>query len=82
MSQQMYIGPSIPGTVKEGTVFYGGLPEKLAGLAGEMPYINSLVVPVDRITEAAQALKEQGSVEDVSYNRVLKYVEGVRKNGI
>ena len=34
--QRMYIGPAVPGVVKKGTVFIGGLPEGLEELAGKL----------------------------------------------
>ncbi len=76
MIQWMYIGPSIPGVVKQGTVFLGELPEELAKKAAEMKSINNLVIPIDRITDAKKALSEQGSVENVSFSRVEKYLKG------
>lgn len=82
MIQKMYIGPTVPGAVKHGTVFIGALPRELAAAAEAVPGIANLVVPMERATQATQALKEQGSVEYVSYNKVLDYVKGVRKNAV
>lgn len=82
MNQRMYIGPTVPGAVKQGTVFIGELPKELVSAAEAVPGIANLVVPVERATQATQALKEQGSVEYVSYSKVLDYLKGVRKNGI
>ncbi len=76
MIQRMYIGPSIPGIVKNGTVFIGDLPEELVKKAAEMKSINNLVIPIDRITDATKALSEPGSVENVSFSRVEDYLKG------
>lgn len=76
MSQRMYIGPSIPGIVKYGTVFIGDLPKELTEKAAEVGSINNLVIPIDRITDAKKALSEPGSVENVSYSRVESYLKG------
>ncbi len=76
MEQRMYIGPSIPGIVKYGTVFIGDLPEELTKKAAEVGSINSLVIPIDRITAAKKALSEPGSVENVSFGRVENYLKG------
>lgn len=76
MEQRMYIGPSIPGIVKHGTVFSGDLPEELAAKAAEMHCINHLVIPIDGITDAKKALSEPGSVENVSFGRVKNYLKG------
>lgn len=78
MIQRMYIGPTVPGVVKRGTVFLDRLPEELVDVTKKMPGIKNLVVPIEEITKATQALKEPGSVEYVSYNKVLSY----RKGGI
>ena len=75
MSQKMYIGPSIPGVVKKGTVFIGDLPEELEGIADKVPCIKNLVVSVEAATESRRAAKEPGSVENVSYLRVDKYLK-------
>lgn len=76
MNQRMYIGPSIPGIVKHGTVFIGDLPKELTEKAAEMGSINNLVIPIDRITDAKKALSEPGSVENVSFSRVENYLKG------
>lgn len=80
MNQQMYIGPTIPGVVKKGTVFIGGLPKGLDDAKRDVPAIGNLVVPIGEATKATQALKEQGSVEHVSYRKVLSYLEGGERN--
>ncbi len=79
MKQLMYMGPSIPGIVKSTTVFIGGLPKDLTMVAEKVPAVNKLLVPVDRITETTKSLSERGSVENVSYNSILKYLEGEKK---
>lgn len=76
MMQRMYIGPAIPGVVKNSTIFIGDLPERLTEIAKEIPSINNLVIPIDRITEAKRALSDPGSVEDVSYCRIVDYLKG------
>lgn len=76
LNQCMYIGPSIPGVVKNSTIFIGELPERLTRLSQELPCINNLVVSIDEITKVKEALSEQGSVEDVSYRQIMDYLEG------
>lgn len=76
MIQRMYIGPAIPGAVKNSAIFIGDLPERLTKIAKEIPSINNLVIPIDRITEAKRALSDPGSVEDVSYCRIVDYLKG------
>lgn len=74
--QRMYIGPSIPGIVKYGTVFIGGLPGELTKKVAEVGSIDNLVIPIDGITAAKKALSEPGSVENVSFSRVENYLKG------
>lgn len=76
MMQRMYIGPTIPGVVKNGTVFIDELPKQLAEMSEKLPSINNLVIPIDGITGAIKALHEQGSVEDVSYSKMIDYLKG------
>ncbi|MCM1307578.1 MAG: hypothetical protein NC223_03165 [Butyrivibrio sp.] len=80
MTQCMYMGPSIPGVVKRNTVFIGRLPKELTAAAEKLSDINNLVIPVEKITEATKSLSEQGSVESVSYNNILKHLKGEIRN--
>nr|DAG59550.1 MAG TPA: hypothetical protein [Caudoviricetes sp.] len=73
MTQSMYIGPTIPGIVRSNTIYMGELPNRLKELIGELPVINSLIVSIEALPEAKKALAEQGSVENVAYERVLNY---------
>ena len=74
MTQRIYIGPAIPGVVKKGAVFIGGLPKRLNEVAAKVPAIQNLVVPINEITEKRKAISEQGSIENVSYGRVEQYL--------
>lgn len=76
--QRMYIGPTIPGIVKKGTVFVGDLPKSLTDKAKEISSINNLVVSIHEVTSATKALCERGSIENVSYSRI----ESILNRGI
>lgn len=78
MNQCMYIGPAVPGVVKNSTIFIGELPARLNKLVEELPCVRNLIVPIDKLTRAKQALSEHGSVENVSYGQVLNYKKGER----
>jgi len=80
MKQCMYIGPSISGVIKTSTIFIVELPARLNKLIEELPCVRNLIVPIDRLTRAKQALSEQGSVENVSYHQILDYKEGEKTN--
>lgn len=76
MIQRMYIGPTVAGVVKNAAIFMGELPDKLVKLTEELPCVKNLIVPIDGLTVARQALSEQGSVEKVSYEQILNYKKG------
>ncbi len=76
MTKCMYMGPSIPGVVKYGTVFTGAVPVALADKAEEIDSIKNLLVPIGRITDAKKALSEPGSVERVSFERIENHLKG------
>lgn len=80
MKQCMYIGPSISGVIKTSTIFIGELPARLNKLIEELPCVRNLIVPIDRLTRAKQALSGQGSVENVSYHQILDYKKGEKTN--
>ncbi len=80
MTQQMYIGPNMPGIVKKGTVFIGELPERLSCAVKETPEIGNLIVPLVQATKAVGALRERGSMEEVSYTIAQQYTENRLRN--
>ena len=55
--QRMYIGPSIPGIVKYGTVFIGDLPGELTKKAAEIGSINNLVIPAANASSKSISVK-------------------------
>ncbi len=75
MIQQMYIGPTIPGVVKNGAIFLGELPTVLTEAAEKISSINHLIIPIEKITSVTKALSEQGSIEQVSYDRILHFLK-------
>jgi hypothetical protein len=75
-AQTMYCGPSISGIVKSNAIFIGNIPSRLKSKADENRYINYLIVPINGITEFKKAVKIPGTVENVSYNEVLKMIKG------
>lgn len=75
MTNKIYIGPSIRGVVKYGTVFSGGLPAKVKKLAEEKPIINNLIIPVSELADAKKLSNEEGSAIAVAYDRVSKMSE-------
>ena len=66
----MYLGPTIRGVAKSGTVFEGGLPKKLSTLAEKKPIINNLIVPLDGIVATKAAIDKEGTAEAVAYDKI------------
>ena len=66
----MYLGPTIRGVAKSGTVFEGGLPKKLSTLAEKKPIINNLIVPLNGIVAAKAAIDKEGTAEAVAYDKI------------
>jgi len=75
MTNNMYIGPSIRGVVKHGSVFSGGLPARLEKLAAAKPIVKNLMVPVSELADTIRLSNEEGSAIAVAYDRVSELSE-------
>ena len=82
MTNMLYIGPSIRGVVRYGSVFSSGIPARLEKLVEKKPIIKKLV-PVSEMEEAVRSSREEGSVIAVAYDRVSALseaeIEGIMK---
>lgn len=74
--QVIYVGPSIKNVVRQHTVYTNGLPVILEEKAKELPAIKKLVVPVSKLTEVREQLKQTGTAYSVFYAQVKEYAEG------
>ncbi len=74
VSTVMYIGPTIPGVVSANTTFNNGLTDLLKNAIAEMPAINTLIVPIEKLVQARVQLRQENSPYDVCYNKVRQYV--------
>lgn len=74
--QVIYVGPSIKNVVKQNTIYTNGLPVILEEKAKELPEIKKLVVPVSKLMEVREQLKQSGTAYNVFYSRVKEYAEG------
>lgn len=70
MIQTMYIGPTIPGLLRENVIYQGKLPEKVAKMAEKASDFKRLLVPVSKVADARKQLKINGSAIYVSYQTV------------
>lgn len=72
MKQKIYIGPSIPGLVRENAVFKDGLPKAVSERKEKDKNFARLLIPVDKVMEAKKQLKTEGSVLFVSYSKMVE----------
>lgn len=70
MTQKIYIGPTIPGVVTNGTIFKDKLPKHVEEKATENKNIARLIIPVSDVLEAKKRLNVEGSVEYTAYKNI------------
>lgn len=66
----MYMGPTLRGVVRNGTVFENGIPKNLSRLAEKRPIINNLIVSLADTVEIKKAINTEGTAEAVSYDKI------------
>ncbi len=71
----MYLGPTIAGKVKQGTIFKGGiLPATVQECVAQFPAMTKLFVPVSKLPEATKALnKKQGVLAAIYAQTASKF---------
>ena len=74
----MYLGPSITGTVRHGTVFQDGvLPEKVQQCVRQLPVMERLFVGAEGMPEAVRELRRDQSMLRAVYVRVEAYFNAI-----
>lgn len=69
----MYLGPTITGTARRGTVFKDGiLPKKVQECIAELPQMARLFVEIDKMPEAVKELGKKQSALVAIYNQVAQ----------
>lgn len=69
----MYLGPTIIGAARRGTVFKDGvLPKKAQECIAEFPMMERLFVEVDNAPEAARELRKKQSALGAVYGQVAQ----------
>lgn len=67
----MYLGPTIIGAARRGTVFRNGiLPKKAQECIAEFPQMDRLFVEMDRIPEAVREIRKKQGVLKTIYAQV------------
>jgi hypothetical protein len=78
----IYCGPSLPrAKIISMSVYRGGLPGNIEALAGKIPEIGGLIVPVSRLTEVHRRTSVPGTEENRLYQAILSR-RGDIENGI
>ncbi len=72
MNQRMYLGPTVPGIVKENEIFNGELPKEAEDRAMKDKHFARLFVPMDEVMGARQKMQVEGSVLSIAYANVEK----------
>ena len=71
-----YCGPTVKGIAPQYTVFVDGLPEKLKEKVEQVPLLNALIVPLDKLAETRVKIDQEGTRENILYNKaadLMKY---------
>ena len=64
-----YCGPTVKGIAPQYTVFVDGLPEKLKEKVEQVPLLNALIVPLDKLAETRVKIDQEGARENILYNK-------------
>ncbi len=64
-----YCGPTVKGIAPQYTVFVDGLPEKLKEKVEQVPLLNALIVPLDKLAETRVKIDQEGTRENILYNK-------------
>ncbi len=62
-----YCGPTVKGIAPQYTVFVDGLPEKLKEKVEQVPLLNALIVPLDKLAETRVKIDQEGTRENILY---------------
>ena len=72
-ADQMYLGPTIVGTVRHATIFSAGiLPEKVQNRIKEFPAMERLFVSTDKLPWAVTELRKEQSALKTIYAQTAK----------
>ena len=69
MGTVAYCGPTVKGIAPQYTVFVDGLPEKLKEKVEQVPLLNALIVPLDKLAETRVKIDQEGTRENILYNK-------------
>jgi hypothetical protein len=65
-----YVGPTIVGVAKHGTVFNNGIPKKLQEAVAEKPLLGKLIVKLSDFAEAQKSIIRKKGVYYEAYKSI------------
>lgn len=68
----VYCGPQIQNVVARNEMFTNGIPKVLEEMASENRSIKRLIVPVERMIEVKKNISIKGTVENISFQKILE----------
>jgi hypothetical protein len=66
----VYIGPTLPGVAKHGTVYEGGIPKELQAAVKEKPLLEKLIVKESEFAEAQTSIIRKSGVYYEAYKSI------------
>ena len=64
-----YCGPTVKGIAPQYTIFVDGLPEKLKEKVEQVPLLNALIVPLNKLAEMRVKIEQDGTRENILYKK-------------
>ena len=78
----MYLGPTIMGAVKRGTVYKDGhLPKKAQECIKELPMMERLFIEMDKMPEAVREIGKQQSALRMIYDQIASHFSTQKSTG-
>lgn len=73
---RVYCGPSVKHVCKQDTVFTGELPSALQDFLKAVPIAKALIVPLDRFAQTRRSVQEEGTAENIIFQKVRQEIAG------
>lgn len=72
-----YLGPTIPGVIRHGAVYFDGiLPGKAQKCVSEFPMMKKLFVTCDEMVKAVKELRKESALSTIYEQTAQKYTKG------
>ncbi|AIF51255.1 hypothetical protein [Pelosinus sp. UFO1] len=74
-SSLIYLGPNLPSMLNRFTVYKGGMPKHLDKMVTDCPEIESMFVPVAKLSEVMGKINQTGTPYNVWYNAIIEFIK-------